>query len=224
MDDGSRDMDETRAMLHMEHDQGIREIIMTPHFYADRDFPEEFLKRRQRCLTQVREMLAREAWGQELTLYGGAEVYYFPGIAHAASLSDLCIQGTKVLLLELPFRQWDTEIYHDVKQIIQRQKLTVVLAHIERYYPYQKNKQSWKQIFELPLYAQMNATAFLSWRARLTGVKLLRKDYQVILGSDCHNTDSRPPNLGRGREVIKKMMGPAVLEEVDRREKEVLGV
>jgi protein-tyrosine phosphatase len=126
--------------------------------------------------------------------------------------------------LELPFRQWDTEIYHDVKQIIQRRKLTVVLAHIERYYPYQKNKQSWKQIFELPLYAQMNATAFLSWSARLTGVKLLRKDYQVILGSDCHNTDSRPPNLGRGREVIKKMMGPAVLEEVDRREKEVLGV
>lgn len=223
MDDGSDSMEQTKRMLQMEHSQGVREVIATPHFYAGEDFPEAFLERRKERLAQVRKMLAGEPWGREMQIRGGAEVYYFTGMSEAAVLPKLCMEGTDVLLLEMPFSQWDKAVYQEVRNIVEKRKLTVVLAHIERYYGFQKNMEIWNHIFELPLYAQMNADVFISWKKRHMGMKLLKRGYDVILGSDCHDTDRRPPNLSAGREIIRKKAGGEMLEQIDRTGKRVFG-
>lgn len=221
MDDGSGSLEQSERMLQMEYAQGVRKVIATPHFYAGEDFPEEFFARREKRLDQVRNMLSEESWGKEMQVWAGAEVYYFTGMAEAPVLSEFCVEGTNVLLLEMPFSQWDKEVYRDVRSMIEKRKLTVILAHVERYYGFQKSMEIWDRIFELPVYAQMNADAFISWKKRRLGRKLLREGYHVILGSDCHNTDRRPPNLAEGREAIRKRAGEKMLEQIDRAEESV---
>ena len=76
MDDGSRSLEETKKLLQMEYAQGIRHIVATSHFYAQEEFPEKFLKRRDRRIQQVKDMLEGEEWGSQMHLYSGAEVLY----------------------------------------------------------------------------------------------------------------------------------------------------
>ena len=223
MDEGSDSRAQTMDMLRMEHTQGVYEVAATSHFYAWKDFPEKFLKRRDERLKEVRESLLKEAWGREMRILGGAEVAYFTGISESPALPALCLEGTQVLLLEMPFSQWDTDVYREVRRIVERRKLTLLLAHIERYYRYQKDLEIWNKVFELPLYAQMNAGTFLVWKKRHIGRKLLKKGYAVVLGSDCHDTDGRKPNLEKCREMLQKKEGKEILRQIDRTGKQVLG-
>ena len=133
MDDGSRRMAETQKMLKMEYDQGVRQVVASSHFYAQHEFPETFLDRRGRRLARVREILHEEEWGQEMQIFGGAEVLYYNGMADSPMLPSLCIEGTDTLLLEMPFSQWDKEVYREVRKIIEHRRIKVILAHVERY-------------------------------------------------------------------------------------------
>ena len=44
IDDGAGDMEETRAMLRMAYDNGIRKIIATPHYQAGQPKTYEEMK------------------------------------------------------------------------------------------------------------------------------------------------------------------------------------
>ena len=37
----------------------------------------------------------------------------------------------------------------------------------------------------------------------------------IIIGTDCHNTSGRAPNLARGREEIATELGPEALRRID---------
>lgn len=224
MDDGSHSLEQTHDMVKKEQEQGIQKVIATPHFYAHKDFMDSFLTCRQERMQTLREMLAREEWANPPEIYAGAEVYYFQGMGRASTISKLCIEGTSVLLVELPFAQWGKEVYQDVKQLVEEQRLTVILAHIERYYKFQKKKDIWDEVFELPVYAQINTGAFLTWRDRLTSMKLLKRKYRFLLGSDCHDTERRPPNLAEGREIVRQKAGGEILREIDENGRKVLGL
>lgn len=122
----------------------------------------------------------------------------------------------------MPFAQWDSAVYADVEKLVQRQKLKVVIAHIERYYEFQKKKEIWNAVMELPLYRQMNAGVFLNWKKRHKAFQLAKEATTIILGSDCHNMDTRHPNLAEGRIVLTKRFGEAFLQKTDRLTREVL--
>lgn len=214
IDDGSRSMEETMAMLHMMKAQKVTGIIATPHFYANQDSIEHFLKRRNRAYERVRQYIEETAMAAPYILLG-AEVYYFGGIGRAEQIHSLCIEGTDLLLLEMPFTQWTEDMLHGVKQLISRQKLTIILAHIERYRDFQKDVSVWNEIFSLPVIPQMNAGAFLNWKKRRRNLKLLKACGDVVLGSDCHNAGQRCPNLLQGRMVIADRLGRGQLERID---------
>ena len=55
IDDGSRNVEESIALLRKEAEQGITHVIATPHFYPQHDTPERFLKRRNEAETVLRE-------------------------------------------------------------------------------------------------------------------------------------------------------------------------
>lgn len=221
IDDGSRNVEMSLAMLEEEQQQQVDKIVATPHFYAGEDSVLKFLERRQRAYEKVEEALSGKE--QSPKIYLGAEVYYFPGIGDASMIPKLCIEGTDILLLEMPFRQWERSMYEDVKKLIRNQKLTVVLAHIERFYDFQKNISVWDSVMELPVYVQMNAGPFLNWKKRRAVLRLLKNAGTVLLGSDCHNMDGRKPNLADGRAVIAAKLGNTYLEQVDQQAEELLG-
>lgn len=221
IDDGSRDIGMTERMLEMEKEQGVTHIYATPHFYAHRRSVQQFVERREGALAKVRELLARREDLPEIT--AGAEVYYFRGMGKAEQLSELCIQGTDILLLEMPFEQWHSEQYRDVVDIIKKRHLRVVLAHIERYEGLQKNTGVWEDIMDLPLTIQMNAGSFITgftsgMHARHTAkfcLNMLMQHDNCIIGTDCHNLTDRAPHLAEARNIIEKKAGSERLRLLD---------
>lgn len=78
IDDGSRDIEMSLRMLESSLRQGVTAIALTPHFYADNDTPERFLKRRDESFRELQRVS-----GSRPRLLKGAEVYYFPGFSTA---------------------------------------------------------------------------------------------------------------------------------------------
>lgn len=220
IDDGSQSMEESIHMLHLEQQQGVDIVIATPHFYAHHDTVSQFLQRRAKAFEALNEK--KQENQLELSILQGAEVYYFPGMGAAEQLRQLCVEGTSLLLLELPFVQWTDSIYADVKKIVEKQKLTVLLAHVERYYDFQKNKKIWDKMFELPLYAQLNTGNMEKRKKKKFLSFFIKTGVPVVLGSDCHNMNSRLPNIQKGTAFLESFFGAELLAEIDDRGKRLL--
>lgn len=220
IDDGSKSRDMSVEMIREEINQGVSHIVATPHFYANQDSVERFLDRRSASFEKLHNRLIEEQINIPMSI--GAEVYYFGGIGKAEMVQKLCYTDTNILLLEMPFVQWQCQMYHDIKTLVEKQKLTLIMAHVERYIEFQKDKSVWEAIFDLPVYPQINTGDFLTWKKRGKCLKLIKEGYDVLLGSDCHNMSSRMPNMAAGREVIAKKLGADTLAAIDSRGERLL--
>lgn len=201
IDDGSRDIEMSLRMLESSLRQGVTAIALTPHFYADNDTPERFLKRRDESFRELQRVS-----GSRPRLLKGAEVYYFPGLQHCEEISSLRLEGTPYLLLELPFHAWSERIIDEVSELNQRRDLQVVLAHIDRYIAMQK-KGTVEALLENGIMLQANAESLLSRRSKRKVLKLIKQGAVSFLGSDCHNLTSRAPCIGEAAEVLRKSLG-----------------
>jgi len=220
IDDGSKDIDMTEKMLRMEQAMGVSHIFATPHFYGHRRSVESFLERRSKALDKVNELLKADDSLPRVSV--GAEVYYFSGIGRAEQLESLCIEGTNILLLELPFAQWQSDIAKDISELTDRRGLHIILAHLERYEYFQKDRSVWDRIIDMPLTIQLNCEDFINNgslfrknRRHKLCLDLLASHDNIIIGSDCHNLTDRRPNLAEARAVIKKKAGAERLSQID---------
>ncbi len=220
IDDGSRDLEETTELLTEEKAHGVTTVVATPHFYAQKTSVSAFLDKREAAWEKTRTWIETQEGMPKILK--AAEVYFFPGMGRASALPSLTIEGTDVLLLEMPFAQWTGSVYEEVKDIIEKQKMTVLLAHLERFYQYQKDKSILNAVLDLPVCLQINAGSLLEWGSRRLDKKILQTGLPVVLGSDCHNMRHRRPNLPEGREMIRKKWGADVLARMDRNAEKLL--
>lgn len=191
IDDGSASPQESRAMLDRMLSEGVETVVLTPHFYPDRESPDEFLARRQRAARELTSVLRQS----DPQLYLGAEVAYFDGISASQTVSKLCIQGTSCLLLELPFdKTFCSSVYHDLRMMMSR-GFQVVVAHAERY-PDWRHKSVRRRFREMGLYIQSTANSFVSKTSARHMRRLWSRGEIDLLGSDCHHAEHREPNLG----------------------------
>lgn len=220
MDDGSRSLRESLALLEMEAEQGINRVVATPHFYAQYHRPEEFLAKRKKAEDQLRAAIAERVGLPELWI--GAEVGYFPGMSHSRLLPSLKIRGTRHILVELPQPPWPEEMYRELGEIYNYQGLTPVVAHIDRYISPFHTYGIPERLEKLPVLTQANASFFLNRRTRSMALNMLKKGRLHLLGSDCHNTATRPPKLGEALQVIRDSLGRGPMEQVACRKLETL--
>ena len=210
IDDGSRNVEESLLLRSSLREQGVTTVCATPHFYAAEQSPAEFLQKRQQAYETLSASLP--ASSPEIKL--GAEVLYYSGISHSADLSQLCLQGTNLLLLEMPFVRWSTSVIREVADLARSGDFTVLLAHIERYY-FRQPLSVWDRFLEEGIVMQANAGFFLSFRTKRKALRLLKENRIHVLGSDCHNMSSRPPRLAEARSVIQHSLDPGIISRVD---------
>ena len=70
IDDGAKDAQTAAELLRLEREQGVKELVFTPHFYGDVT-TETFLINRQNAYKKIREFVPQ---GMRVRL--GAEVYF----------------------------------------------------------------------------------------------------------------------------------------------------
>jgi protein-tyrosine phosphatase len=210
MDDGSRDTAESISLLNMQVSQGISTVIATPHFYANDETVASFLERRKQALELLKSELPKGA--PEIRL--GAEVKYYQGISRMADLKDLRIEGSKLLLLEMPMSHWTEYMVRELIELSGKSSIKIVLAHVERYFHLQK-QAVWDRLFENGILAQVNASFFHSFATKRKAIALLQEGSIQLIGSDCHGVTSRPPQIDKAFEVIRKKLGDEYLNQMN---------
>lgn len=201
MDDGCQTAAEAVQVLRASYDQGIRKICATPHYYPV-ESANDFLARREAAAQELFERLEKEEQPVPKIILG-AEVAYRPGICYQEDLDKLCIGASQYLLLEMPFRKWGNEVIRTVRSICNVRGLTPILAHIERYLPMQDD-ETLDRILDQEILVQMNAARLLQIPSRRQARRLLSSGMVHLLGSDCHNTTTRPQNIGSAVAYLEK--------------------
>ena len=196
MDDGARDVETARAMLQMLADQGIERAVMTPHYYAAQDTVVHFLERRERALERVADVTAPQ-------LLTGAEVYLDREVV-TPDLPRLCITGTDILLMEMPFMPLAPWMVETLEDVLYTLHCRVMLAHLTRYMPYYRSSD-FEQLLSLPqVIVQINADALLHLASRRQVKKWLGSGVPIVYGSDAHNLGNRRPQFDKARRFLTR--------------------
>lgn len=222
MDDGSASIHQSIEMLQASREQGIKFILASPHFYIKKDTVEVFLERRRNSFKILNEELKK--YNDLPKIFLGAEVKFFNNIGSFDQLNDLCIEGTKYMLLEMPFEQWSSRVLRDVENIVANKDVIPIIAHIERYIGFQKDSKPLEELVSMNLLIQMNAEFVNSVFTRNKAINFLKTDIVQIMGSDCHNTTVRKPNLGKAYEIIRKKCGDDMIDKINHYASKVLNI
>lgn len=217
IDDGSDSVKTSLSMLASLREQRVDTVCATSHFYATERSPERFLYKRAKAFDTLCEVLPADAPAILL----GAEVLYFPGMSSMKELPKLCLEGTNILLLEMPFTPWSKHMIREVRDLAHAGDYTVLLAHIDRYY-HQQPLSVWDTFLADGVYMQANADAFLRFSSRRKALKFLREERIHVLGTDCHNSVTRPPRMKEARITIRDKLGTHYLAQIDRYGRELL--
>lgn len=219
IDDGSQSVERSIAMLQKLADQGVQQVIATPHFYAEHQSPEEFFARRQEAEITLRTALKEQPGLPELLV--GAEVAFFEGISDCEFLEELAISGTRCVMIEMPMKHWSDRNLQELAGIRQKQKLTPIIAHMDRYIRPLYGKWIPERLAELPVYVQVNASFFERRMTRRKALHLLKERKIHLIGSDCHNLETRKPNMDAAMRVIARRL-PEMIGEINGMEREIL--
>lgn len=207
MDDGSRSVEQSIAMLRAEAEQGVRVVAATPHFYPHREDPAAFLERRARAEETLRAAMAEQEGLPRVVV--GAEVYAFEGMSDCEDLARLTMAGGEALLVEMPMTAWSDRLLAELAHIHEKQGLTPIVAHLDRYIHRFNARRMLARLAELPVFIQVNAAFFTERSTRRLALDLLCSNRIHLLGSDCHDLEKRPPNLAHAARWIADKADPS---------------
>lgn len=129
VDDGSTSVEDSLQLVREEIEDGVTEIIFTPHYRLD-----WFCEPKERILEaygEFREALDRE--GLRIRTHVGQEAHDDPRMIKEVSEGRvLTLSGTNYFLLELDWRRYNENIVSDVREYI-RSGFIPVMVHYERF-------------------------------------------------------------------------------------------
>lgn len=202
IDDGSESPEMSVKMMELMRSQGVQRIAATPHFYAHREKSvAAFLEKRQASFDQIKDKLPIPE------IHLGAEIAIEHGISELPGIEKLAIEGTKIILLELPYRAYEKWMSEEIYNIAAEYKLKVMLAHVHRYLQFYSKSELETLLNSNAIY-QINNEAFASWRERGFVKKVMAEHTHFVFGSDAHNLTDRKPNW----DLLQKKVKPDALE------------
>lgn len=205
VDDGAKDVEMTRQMLQKAYEEGIREIILTPHYKSG--MAEDTTRKRYAAYRKACSIA--EEISPHLKLYPGEELYYDSRMIQRLRQGfALSLNGTKYVLVEFP-------VYVDYPYIRQAVRdlwaagYFPVLAHIERYETLKKIERV-EELVRLGAYIQVNAESVIGkagFRTKYYLLKLIRNNLVHLIGTDAHNVTARPPEMAACAKYLEKKAG-----------------
>lgn len=215
MDDGAKDLSESKKMLEMLVRQGVDTICLTPHYYSYKENLKSFLERRQKSFA------ALEPYAKELGVHVAiaSETFFSDYLFHLEDIEPLCMKdssGRRYLLTELPFSSSFSERTLDrLSRLIDTYSVCPVLAHIERYPKLINHKNLIDSLIDMGCLMQINLSAFqrgFFLKRRLLGY--IRNERIHVVGTDAHNMQKRSPRYLDGIMTIQKKLDGGAVDRI----------
>lgn len=208
VDDGAKNLETSITLLTLLKEQGVTDVVVTPHFYPDSDNAEDFVEITQNAYKELQLQISHSELPK---LHMGCELRYFNGMGKSSAIKQFVIKGTNYLLLELPYGAPVTKtVLQDIIDISERQGLMPILAHIERYNKVSGYKKLLKLISDGYALAHINAGAVVAKETVKLCEKLIKRGYVSYIASDTHSPEHRPPQLKKALDIITSRMGKSV--------------
>lgn len=210
IDDGPDTLEEAIEILEESKRQGIRHMILTPHYR------KEFFDEPMSEIIKAFKLLQKEALDRGMQLFLGCE--YF----RDSEIFEQIAAGRRVTMSRSPyvlveFSSLDTFIY--IRNFLYEMKnhgYQPIIAHVERY------ECCWsldniRELKDSGALIQINAATVMGkhgWKNKRMCMKLMENDLIDFIASDTHNLESRAQNLGKCANYIASKMGASYAKKI----------
>lgn len=206
VDDGATDMDKSLEMLRFAYDEGIDDIIATPHYHGGyMECKIDTIKDRFEIL---KKLASKDDKAGRVRLYLGCEIYYYPSVVEWLEKGQVAtMAGSDYVLLEFGFTSEVRDIFEGVTNVVNAGYLPIV-AHAERYDKLVGNVDAVEDLVSRGAYIQINSEVLRGgFRTKRFAKKLLKNHMVHFLATDAHGIRHRRPEMADAAEYIAKHYG-----------------
>lgn len=194
VDDGSRDMEMSLAMIKRAAEEGITHMVATPHYKRDHhNAGKEAIKD---LVLKVQEAADKEKL--PVKIYPGNEIMFFGDLEEAYEAEKFrTLNDSKYLLIEF-YPDDDKDRIRKGVETVQRLGLRPVLAHAERFLVLRKDTDFLEYLKRMGTKIQVNASSITGdqgFGTKQYVKKLLKKGLVDFVGTDAHSDTGRAPRL-----------------------------
>lgn len=208
LDDGAADWDEALAMARVAVNDGIAEMVCTPHWVPGKyENDKETVLRR---FAEFEELLEEKQI--PLKIHSGTELRIDTGIPDRLKDGRLLTlnNGSGYVLLELPDETMPDNL-HEFFWSLQLGGYRPILSHVERNPYFREHPHRLLRWVETGILTQITAVSLLEEFAeevREFALYLVKHRLVHMLVIDTHSLRMRKPQLSGARRVIEELMGP----------------
>lgn len=204
VDDGSDSIETSIQMLKKEYEQGVENVILTPHFHLGECMPKsETVKAHFEVLL---DKMADIIPGMKL--YLGNEIMWCSEAVQMLDAGQLyTLADTKYVLIEF----YPTVQYSEMEKAISlllNYGYIPIVAHCERYQCLRTafkiiNEGHIRHLIDMGAYMQVNVTSVFGKENRFVS-KLINKDLLHFVASDAHGLETRSVHWDKCLRYLEK--------------------
>lgn len=224
IDDGARTFNDSIAIIRELSNQGITDVIATPHYIDETVYVSPRAKN-LKLLAELKDILNAERI--PVNVYLGNEIYINEGIIELLKKERISsLADSKYLLVELPMDE-EYPNYADYLEDLINYGYKVVLAHPERYTIAQKDFDVLDELYEAGVLLQCNfgsITGKYGKAAQKLAKKLAKNKMIFAFGSDIHRP-SKSDYIALARKKLSKYYSDSELKVLfERNPKKIISI
>lgn len=201
IDDGSKNIESSIEMLKKAQENGIDEMILTPHYILNSKYNANN-ELKNKLLDELKERC--EAEGINIKLHIGNEVWADEGIPELIKKGEIStLNNSRYLLIEFPLHNEDKRAQQIIFEIISHNYIPII-AHPERYDYLKDDPDKIKEYLRLGALLQGNYLSLFGKYGRRSKKVLkyyIKNNWITFFGSDIH----RPTDDFKSKKFEKKL-------------------
>ncbi len=213
IDDGAENSETSMEMLRAAWDDGIREIILTPHNKPSHHNagPEKI----KRLMENLRDKARKE--GMNIKLHIGNEMYY--GSDMTQKLEEgraLTLAGSAYVLAEFGMGEDIDHIRYGLYEALSH-GYRPILAHVERYNRMLAKADRVEELVRMGCYIQVNAGSVMGsfgFGPKQFTKRLLSQGLVHFVATDAHDMGKRKPALSGCAGYVSRKYGEGYAERL----------
>lgn len=213
VDDGPQNEEEALALMKQAIDNGITDIIVTPHQYSG-----DFINPKSKILEKMEEIKGLiDEHDFDLNVHPGQEIRINGELVQElGSGINIPLNDTQYVLVEFSFTElanYTEKLFFD----LQMKGYTPLIAHPERCRPLMKEPGRLYDFIEKGAIAQVTATSVagtLGEGLQKKSLKLIEHNLVHVVASDAHHAERRPFMLKEAYQIIEDNLGKDYVERL----------
>ena len=206
VDDGSDTLEESIAILKKARENGVTDIILTPHYIDEGRYDKEKIDRNFNIL--LKKVNEQDI---DIKLYLGNEIAVYGNITRILEDKRVkCLANSKYILIEFPMGT-DVDYVLDTIYEIKLKNLVPVIAHPERCECFVKHPELINNVVNEGALLQCNTGSLLGvygLKAKKIVKKLLKDNLISFFATDTHNAKNRRyKELNKVEIKVEEMVG-----------------